>query len=144
MRFVIEPLDVLLVEESIFVTASADEVYCVLGGVTVAHQDECGDEAGSVEAGLAPDENTVACLPFLVAEFDCFKEAFDLDLVDRGVGDAVAELLDVPVGWAGPGVHGHHRIEGKVGALGIASLGEVDDVVVIGSAHEESWQDLRK
>jgi hypothetical protein len=23
-------------------------------------------------------------------------------------------------------------------------LGEVDDVVVIGSAHEESWQDLRK
>ena len=144
MRFVIEPLDVLLIEECVFVTASADEVDCFLGSVTDAHQDECGDEAGSIEAGLAPYEDAIAFLPFLVAEIDGFKEAFDFDLVDGGVGDAVAELLDVPVGWASPGVHGHDRIEGKVDALGIASLGEVDDVVVIGSAHEESWQDLRK
>ncbi len=142
MRFVIEPFDVLLIEEGVFVTASADEVDRFLGGVTDAHQDECGDEAGSVEAGLAPDENAIAFLPFFIAELDCFKEAFDLDLVDRGVWDAVAELLDFPVGWASPGVHGHDRIEGKVDALGIASLGEVDDVVVIGSAHEEVWQDL--
>lgn len=142
MRFVIEPLHVLLIEEGVFVTASPDEVDRFLGGVTDAHQDECGDEARSVEAGLASDEDAITGLPFLVAEFDGFKKAFDLDLVDRGVGDAVAELLDFPVCWASPGVHGHDRIEGEVDALGIASLGEVDDVVVIGSAHEESWQDL--
>ncbi len=142
MRFVIEPFDVILIEESVFVTASADDVDRFLGGVTYAHQDQCSDEAGSVEAGLASDEDAIARLPLLVAELDCFKEAFDLDLVDRGVGDAVAELLDFPVCWASPGVHGHDRIEGEVDALGIASLGEVDDVVVIGSAHEEFWQDL--
>ncbi len=144
MRLVIEPLDVLLIEEGVFVTASADEVDRFLGSVTEAHQDECGDKAGSVEAGLASDEDAVPFLPFLVAEFDGFKQAFDFDLVDGSVRHAVAELLDFPISWASPGVHSHDRIEGEVGALGIASLGEVDDVVVIGSAHEESWQDLRK
>ena len=136
--------DVLLVEEGISITLLVDRLDRIFGGDAGADQDECGDEARAVEAGLAPYEDAIAFLPFLVAEIDGFKEAFDFDLVDRGVGDAVAELLDFPISRASPGVHGHNRIEGEVDALGIASLGEVDDVVVIGSAHEESWQDLRK
>ena len=104
--------DVLLVEEGISIALLADRLDRIFGGDAGADQDECGDEARAIEAGLASDEDRVAGLPSVVAEVDSFAEAIKVDLLDRSVGNSVAELLDVPIGGTSPCVHGHDRFEG--------------------------------
>ncbi len=134
--------DVLLVVEGVLIALFADHLDRIFGGDAGADQDECSDEARAVEAGLASDENAIAGLPSVEAEVDCFAKAVEIDLLDRCIGNSVAELLDAPVGRACPGIHGDDRFEGKVLALGVGVLGEVDDIEVISSAHEEVWLDL--